>query len=216
VTIADRVALVHERIKVAGGRDITLVAASKGATAAQIAEAHAAGVRCFGENYLQEALAKMPCCPSDIEWHFIGRLQSNKVKKVGALFGTVQTVDSVEKALKLSSSVPETRDAFLEVNVADEQQKAGISPRNVQETAEIVYALPNLRLIGLMTMGPENPIVEETRPFFIRMRKLIESLGLEGVDKLSMGMTADYEVAIQEGATHIRVGSGLFGPRINR
>lgn len=216
MTIADRVALVRARMARAGGTDVTLVAAAKGFGSLDVREAYEAGVEHFGENYLQEAMAKRPECPTAVAWHFIGRMQSNKVSKIATTFGTVQILDSVEKARLLSRSASGPIDVFLEVNIAEEPQKAGVLPQNVPEIAEIVYDLDNLRLIGLMTMGPENPNAEEARPYFIRMRKLLEALGLPGVDKLSMGMTADYEVAIQEGATHVRVGTGIFGPRKNR
>ncbi|MDQ2985159.1 MAG: YggS family pyridoxal phosphate-dependent enzyme [Armatimonadota bacterium] len=213
MNISDRIELVRERILRAGGSSITLIAASKGASSHSITQAFDAGITCFGENYLQEALAKRDACPRGIEWHFIGRLQSNKVAKIADNFNVIQTVDSVARARKVSDASPNRPDVFLEVNIAEEPNKAGILPGNVAEIAEIVYALPRIRLIGLMTMGPANPIAENSRPYFKRMRELIETIRMEGVDKLSMGMTADYEVAIQEGATHIRIGSGLFGPR---
>jgi pyridoxal phosphate enzyme (YggS family) len=216
MTVTERVHSVRDRIESAGGHDVTLVAASKGASLSAITEAYEAGIRDFGENYLQEALGKITQGPADAAWHFVGRLQSNKISRIVSSFKVVQTVDSVEKARAVSSRAPQDIDVFLEVNIADEPQKAGISPGNVLEIAEIVYDLPNLRLIGLMTMGPENPNAEDARPYFIRMRKLLESLAMPGVNKLSMGMTADFEVAIQEGATHVRVGSGIFGPRIYR
>ena len=216
MTIRERVFDAIDRVGRAGGSGVTIVAASKGATAEMVADAYDAGLRHFGENYLQEAAIKIPEAPDDIHWHFIGRLQSNKIAKIAQRFGTIQTIASVEQARRLSDSSPGTRGVFLEVNIASETQKAGILPENVAETAEIVYDLANLRLIGLMTMGPENPNAEDARPYFIRMRKLVESLGLPGVDKLSMGMTSDYEVAVQEGATHVRIGSGIFGPRTNR
>lgn len=213
MNISDRIELVRERMARAHGDSVTLVAASKGASPLSIAQAFDAGITCFGENYLQEALTKRDACPQGIEWHFIGRLQSNKVAKIADNFNVIQTVDSVARARNVSDASPNRLDVFLEVNIAEEPNKAGILPGNVAEIAEIVYALPRIRLIGLMTMGPANPIAENSRPYFKRMRELIETIRMEGVDKLSMGMTADYEVAIQEGATHIRIGSGLFGPR---
>ncbi|MEO7453642.1 MAG: YggS family pyridoxal phosphate-dependent enzyme, partial [Fimbriimonadales bacterium] len=173
MTISERVEEIRSRIG-----ETTVVAASKGASAQAIREAYAAGIRHFGENYLQEALAKRDECPSDATWHFIGRLQSNKISKVAASFGVVQTVDSVAKARKLSAATSKQMSVFLEVNIAEEPQKAGCLPGNVSEIAKIVYDLDSLRLIGLMTMGPENPNAEEARPYFIRMRKLIESLAM--------------------------------------
>jgi pyridoxal phosphate enzyme (YggS family) len=216
MTLAERIAAVRERMEEAGGEDVTLIAASKGAGPEAIRQAFDAGIRDFGENYLQEALPKIAEAPAGARWHYIGRLQTNKIGKIAQNFSVIQTIDSVEKARAVSSRAPQDIDVFLEVNIADEPQKAGISPGNVLEIAEIVYDLPNLRLIGLMTMGPENPNAEDARPYFIRMRKLLESLAMPGVNKLSMGMTADFEVAIQEGATHVRVGSGIFGPRTYR
>ena len=216
MTIAERVGLARDRIERAGGKDVTIVAATKGVDPSRVAEAYQAGIRHFGENYLQEALSKDGCLPDDAPWHFIGRIQSNKITKIARRFGTVQTIASKEHAKKLNESATQPLDVFLEVNIASEPQKSGVSPENVPQLAEIVYDLTNLRLVGLMTMGPENPKAEDARPYFIRMRKLIESLGLPGVDQLSMGMTSDYEVAVQEGATHVRIGSGIFGPRTNR
>ena len=216
MTVAERVHEVTSRMEGAGGNDVTLVAASKGASVEAVEEAYSAGVRHFGENYVQEAVDKIADSPSEATWHYIGRMQSNKIGKVAANFGVVQTIDSVDKASMLSKKASHEIEVFLEVNIGEEPQKAGILPGNVSEIAEIVYSLPNLRLIGLMTMGPENPNAEDARPYFIRMRKLLESLAMPGVNKLSMGMTADFEVAIQEGATHVRVGSGIFGPRTNR
>ena len=215
MTVAERVHAILSRID-AEGSDVTLVAASKGATVAAVKEAYSAGIRHFGENYVQEAIDKIADSPADATWHYIGQMQSNKIGKIASGFGVVQTIDSVEKAGLLSKKATRGIDVFLEVNIGEEPQKAGILPGNVSEIAEIVYDLPNLRLIGLMTMGPENPNAEDARPYFIRMRKLLENLAMPGVTKLSMGMTADYEVAIQEGATHVRVGSGIFGPRTYR
>jgi pyridoxal phosphate enzyme (YggS family) len=216
MTLADRVHALRKRILELGGSDVTMVAASKGASLSAIQEAHAAGIRNFGENYVQEALGKIAQSPTDATWHYIGRLQSNKIGRIVSNFQVVQTIDSATKALIVSAKATRDIHAFLEVNIAEEPQKAGILPGNVLEIAEIVYDLPNLRLIGLMTMGPENPNAEDARPYFIRMRKLLESLAMPGVNKLSIGMTADFEVAIQEGATHVRVGSGIFGQRTNR
>jgi pyridoxal phosphate enzyme (YggS family) len=211
VTIEQRIDQVREKIERAGGRGVTLIAASKGVPRESIDEAYRCGLRDFGENYLQEALSKG--CPVGATWHYIGRLQSNKINKVASSFQVVQTLDSIDKVARLSRAATHPIEVFLEVNIGEEQQKAGCLPGNVPEIAEIVYDLHNLKLTGLMTMGPENPNAEEARPYFIRMRKLIDSLAMPGVDKLSMGMTADYEVAIQEGATHVRIGSGIFGPR---
>ena len=216
MTVGERVLQAVGRVERAGGKGVTIVAASKGMSAASVLEAYAAGIRNFGENYLQEAASKFPAAPDDVTWHFIGRLQSNKIAKIAQAFGTIQTIASLDQARKLSAFAPDMKDVFLEVNIAAEPQKAGIPPEDVPEIAELVYDLHNLRLVGLMTMGPENPNAEDARPYFIHMRKLVESLALPGVDKLSMGMTSDYEVAVQEGATHVRIGSGIFGPRTKR
>lgn len=220
MTIADRVAAVRDRIlsaAAASGRkpdDIVLIAASKGVSPQRIAEASAAGLTDFGENYLREALAKQVLAPAEIQWHFIGRMQSNKVAKIARTFRVIHTIDRMDKARLVSESAESALDVFIEVNIGREPQKGGVLPENVLELAEIVYDLPKVRLKGLMTMGPANQTPEDSRPFFIEMRRLSQSLGLPGVDKLSMGMTADFDVAIQEGATHVRIGSGLFGPRL--
>lgn len=193
--------------------DVTIIAATKGFSAEDVAVAFEAGIRHFGENYVQEALAKQPNCPPDIVWHYIGNLQSNKVKKVASHFDWVHTLDNEDKAERLSAWVDSPINVLIEVNIASEPQKGGIFPENLAEIVENVYYLPKLRLRGLMTMGPLNLNPESVRPYFAKMRRLKDEMRVQGTGCLSMGMTSDYEVAIEEGATHVRIGTGIFGTR---
>ena len=190
--------------------EICIVAASKGVPAENIVEAYELGVRHFGENYLQEFERKKPQCPSGATWHFIGRIQSNKAKRIGAAFDWVQTIDNLEQVKRLAKT---GINILVEVNIAREPQKAGIFPENLAKFVENLYNLTGVSFRGLMTMGPANRNPAEMRPYFQAMRKLQQGLGIREADVLSMGMSSDFEVAIQEGASHIRIGSALFGPR---
>jgi pyridoxal phosphate enzyme (YggS family) len=220
VTIADRVGEVEARIAAvcaAAGRDrseVALIAASKGSQPAAMREAYEAGIRAFGENYLQEYLRKRPACPPDIDWHFLGRVQSNKAAAIGREFRTVHSLDSLDKARLLAKGAEgPPLGVFVEVNIANEPRKAGIRPEEVAEFCETVYHLPGVQLRGLMTMGPANQKGDEARHYFKLLGALLGSLHRDGVAELSMGMTDDFEVAIQEGATHVRVGTAIFGRR---
>jgi len=198
--------------------DVTLVAASKTVPPEWIREAFDAGVRVFGENKVQEAAAKIPLAPSAIDWHFIGHLQTNKVKHALQLFSTLHAVDSIPLIEKLSALSDESglRPAMmLHVNVAAEASKSGLSPDALFPAIEAALASP-LPLVGLMTLPPFDPNPENTRAYFARLRELRDRAEHEfGVrlPNLSMGMSHDFEAAILEGATHIRVGSLLFGDR---
>lgn len=219
-SIAENVRRIKERIeKICSscGRsadEITLVAATKGRTLQEIQIAYDAGIRDFGENYYQEAMQKRANAPSDILWHFIGRIQSNKAKRIGGSFFMIHTIDRLDIAGLVARGALEAGQevgVFIEVNIAEEPQKGGIFPEEVAFFAKRLYSLSGIRLKGLMTMGPANLSAEEIRPFFKLMRELLESLELPGVHCLSMGMSDTYEVAIQEGATHVRIGTALFG-----
>ncbi|MBA3725341.1 MAG: YggS family pyridoxal phosphate-dependent enzyme [Armatimonadetes bacterium] len=211
---------VSERIARAADRsgrrpaDVTLIAATKGFSAEDIAIAHEAGIRHFGENYVQESIAKQTECPPEIVWHYIGMLQTNKIRKVVRHFDWIHTLDGEDKAKRLSAWAEAPIDVLIEVNIASEPQKGGVFPENLAEIAENVYYLPKLRLRGLMTMGPLNLNPESVRPYFAKMRRLKDEMRIQGTGCLSMGMTSDYEVAIEEGATHVRIGTGIFGTRI--
>lgn len=197
---------------------VTVVAATKDRTPAEIRAALTAGIRHLGENYVQEAEKKMREIPEPATWHMIGRLQKNKAKKAAQLFHWVQTVDSLELAQRLSlaaAQIWKTIPVLIQVNIGREPQKAGVPPEQVFALAQGFRALPHLELRGLMAIPPAPERPEDSRPYFRAMRKLFEELRAAGfpIDTLSMGMSADWEIAVEEGATMIRLGTALFGPR---
>jgi pyridoxal phosphate enzyme (YggS family) len=216
IEVARRVAELRQRVAAScasSGRPegaVTIIAACKGFGSSHISAARDCGIIDFGENYLQEALSKRPDCPPNLVWHYIGRLQSNKLRRIVGHFDWVHTLDRAEHVEAFAGAAV---NALIEVNIAEEPQKAGVLPGELAKFVENVYHLPGVRFRGLMTMGPANRNPEDTRPYFIKMRRLLEGLGIREADCLSMGMSSDFEVAIQEGATHIRIGSGVFGPR---
>ena len=222
--IADRVQRVLERIheaeRVAGRANgaVALVAVSKTQPAEAIRQAAAAGQQAFAENYLQEALAKqdeLTDLPGLI-WHFIGPIQSNKTRPIAERFDWVHTVDRLRIAERLSQQRPDDRpplNVCLQVNVSGEASKSGVSLAALPELAAAVAKLPRLRLRGLMTIpAPANGLAQQRMPFRI-LREAMDGLALPGLDTLSMGMSDDLEAAILEGATLVRVGTALFGPR---
>jgi len=198
---------------------VRLVAVSKQQPAAAVRLLAAAGQRDFGENYLQEALPKLdeladlPLC-----WHFIGQLQGNKTREVAERFQWVHTVDRERIAARLSAQRPHYApplEVLLQVKLGEEQGKGGVGPAHLPGLAGTVAGLPRLRLRGLMCIPPEAADFEQQRKPFRRLRELLEALNREGhaLDTLSMGMSADLEAAIAEGATIVRVGTAVFGPR---
>lgn len=191
--------------------DITLVAVTKVFPASAIRDAYALGLRVFGENYLQEFDGKHPEVTdlAEARFHLIGHLQSNKARRAAELFHAIQTVDSAKLAQRLDA-VGKPLDVMLEVKLSEEESKSGAAPGELGALIAAVKSCPNLRLRGLMTMPPWSDDAERSRPFFRRLRELAAEHGLA---ELSMGMSHDLEVAIEEGATHVRVGSALFGPR---
>ena len=222
----DAVRVRIERAARRAGRDpgaITLVAASKTVSVERLVEAMACGCRIFGENRVQEALAKIETMKegSGVEWHLIGPLQPNKVKHAAGRFTLLHAVDRLDVAGRLDRAARErgiTQAVLLEVNVSGETTKHGFSPDDLVGAVERMGTLPGLRVLGLMTIPPPVGKPEEARPHFRRLRELadqVEALGIPGVSMkdLSMGMSADFEVAIEEGATMVRVGTALFGPR---
>jgi PLP dependent protein len=215
MSVARNLAEVHAKIEQAcdsAGRrvaDVTLIAVTKTVSIDLIRRAYDLGHRDFGESRLQEALPKIEALPSDVHWHFIGHLQSNKAKKIGQLFDSIHTLDS-ESQLKEIQKGGRAIEGFIEVNIANEPQKAGISPQSLDEFKETVIKWSQVHLTGLMTIGPLSDDPELSRGYFRELRNLAARIG---VQKLSMGMSQDYDVAIQEGATHIRVGSAIFGSR---
>jgi PLP dependent protein len=224
-TFTDRLARVEARIVAACARagrardEVNLLAVSKGHGPDRIREAAEAGVTHFGESKVQEARAKIPEAPGHVHWHMVGHLQTNKVKFAVQLFEAIHSVDS----LKLLNAINQGAEAagitmrvFLEVNVSGEAAKFGLAPDRVPEVLEASAQLMNVDLVGVMTMPPFTEDPEKARPHFRRLRALRDEWrAATGVplDELSMGMSHDFEVAIEEGATWIRVGTDLFGAR---
>jgi pyridoxal phosphate enzyme (YggS family) len=212
---------VRERIERACrrvGRDprsVQLIAVSKGHSEQAIRAAYSAGMRVFGENYAQDLAAKASALNDlpDIRWRFIGHLQRNKIKLIERARATVDTVDSARLAEALSTRAAASGrnvEVLLQVNIGDEAQKSGCAPEELPQLVEVVRALPNVSLRGLMTVAPHLDDLEAIRPFFARLRELAEAHGLP---ELSMGMTHDLEPAVEEGATILRIGTAIFGPR---
>lgn len=227
VDIAANYRRVAERINEAAGkagrdpRGIRLLAASKSQSAAQIRAAMEAGIRLFGENYVQEAKAKREEIRDPVEWHMIGHLQRNKVKIALDLFDLIQSLDSVDLAKELDKEGRKrgkTVRAFVEMNLGGEESKSGVAKDEVASLLREVGKLSHLKVEGLMVIPPfrENP--EEMRPYFRTLKGLqadLMALNIPNVDlrELSMGMTHDYPVAIEEGTTLVRIGTAIFGPR---
>jgi pyridoxal phosphate enzyme (YggS family) len=202
------------------GRDpgaITLVAVTKTFPVARIRQAIALGLRIFGENRVQEAIRKIDeMGTEDATWHLIGHLQTNKVKFIEGRFAMIQSIDRVDVVDALDRRLTVPLDVLIEVNVAEESQKTGAMPREVATVAGAVGAAKHLRLQGLMTVAPMVPDPEQVRPVFQGLRALRDEtsqrLGVP-LPVLSMGMTDDYPIAVEEGATMLRLGRALFGPR---
>jgi len=224
-TIADNLQAVRARIAraaQASGRDpgdIALVAVSKTFPAEYIAQAHAAGQRAFGENYAQEAVGKITkLARLALEWHFIGPLQSNKTGAIAACFQWVHSVEREKIAQRLNAARPESLPPLnicIQVNVSGEASKSGISPGEEIKLAEAIARMPRLKLRGLMAIPEPTPDTKLQRRRFALLRELKEKLVARGhaLDVLSMGMSDDLEAAITEGATIVRVGTAIFGPR---
>jgi pyridoxal phosphate enzyme (YggS family) len=228
--IADRVAAVRERIARAAKRasrapeGVTLVAVSKTFPAETVRTAFAAGVRDFGENRVQEGEAKVAALEGlrseGLQWHLVGHLQSNKARKAVALFDVIQSVDSVELAERLGRTASEVGRALrvlVQVDLAGETRKFGIPETAVPGALERMRGLDGLRVGGLMVLPPFLDDPEDVRPYFRRLRKLRDRVSAEGLldgDDLSMGMSHDFEAAVEEGATIVRVGSAIFGARM--
>ena len=216
--IRDNLVIVERRIVAACDRadrrrdQVRLVAVTKTFGATDVAHAIAAGVTDVGENKVQEARDKRPDVSAFARWHLIGHLQSNKAKDAVRLFDVIQSVDSydlAEKLARVAESVNKQQEVMLQVNVGGEAQKSGAEVADVPALAKRIAALPSLRLTGLMAIPPAGD-AEATRRYFRELRALRDTLGLP---ELSMGMTDDFEVAIEEGATIVRVGRAIFGTR---
>jgi hypothetical protein len=223
--LPERLQLVRQRIAEAAsaaGRDpasVTLIGVSKTQPAAAVREAIAAGLADFGENYVQEAMGKLrEVADESVTWHFIGALQSNKTREVAAHFHWVHTIDREKIARRLSEQRPfhsPPLQVCLQVRLGGEETKSGVGASELDALADAVAALPRIRLRGLMCIPPAEDDPARQRHWFAELRRLQEGLVARGhdLDALSMGMSGDFEAAISEGATHVRVGTALFGPR---
>jgi pyridoxal phosphate enzyme (YggS family) len=217
VSVRERLSQVRDRIEraaIRAGRDphsITLIAVTKVFPASAIREAYEAGVVDFGENYVQEFESKEPEVRdlAGARFHLIGHLQSNKVKRAIELFQVIETVDSAKLARRLDETA-QPLDIMLEVKLSTEEAKSGADPAELPALIESVRASKKLRLLGLMTVPPWTEDAEQSRPYFRRLSELGSRFGLP---HLSMGMSHDFEVAIEEGATFVRIGTALFGKR---
>lgn len=226
--IATNLTHIKERIgqcALACGRspqEVQLVAVTKNVSTAALREAIAAGHHLFGENYLQEARLKITELGKEASFHFIGHLQSNKAKTAAELFDVIETVDSFKIAAALSRhlvGLQRSLKILIQVNIGAEENKSGTHPEEAEQILREIRALPNIKAVGLMTIPPMGPNMEEARPYFRKMRELadyLSSLELFAAGEkveLSMGMSDDYPVAIAEGATIVRIGTAIFGPR---
>ncbi len=224
-TIGFNMQAVRQRVADAAracGRDpaaVGLIAVSKTFGADAVAAAHACGQRVFGENYVQEAVDKIVALASlGLEWHFIGPIQSNKTRQIAENFAWVHSVDRAKIAERLSAARPDALaplQVCIQINIGDENTKSGVAPADAPALARAIAALPRLKLRGLMTIPPASDDPAQQRRYFAELRKLKEQLATAGValDTLSMGMSADLEAAIAEGATLVRVGTAIFGQR---
>ena len=222
---ADNLNSIQQRIRAAcerGGRphdSVTLLAVSKTHPPETIRSAAEGGQLLFGENKIQEARAKIPLCPGKCRWHFIGHLQSNKVRDAVELFAMIQSVDSLNLAQEINrrcEQAAKTMPVLLEVNVAGEASKFGYHPELLLAQLNELSALPKIEIHGLMAIPPYTTEPEKARPHFRRLRNLksqCEDILGAPLPCLSMGMSGDFEVAIEEGATQVRIGAALFGPR---
>ena len=220
--ITDHLAQIFERVARAAQRagrspnSVTIVAVGKQQRAQAVAEAHRAGIANFGESYVQEALPKIAALAgSPITWHFVGKMQANKTRQVAETFSWVHTVDR----LKIAERLSEQRGPFatplnvlIQVNQGDEPQKSGARPADVAELARAIAALPRLKLRGLMTLPPQSGTPARWFSELASLRVALEGDGVT-LDSLSMGMSGDFEEAIAAGATHVRIGTAIFGAR---
>ncbi len=232
--IKENIKIVRTNIAEAAARsgrvesDVSLIGVSKTVDAVRVIEAANAGIEIFGENRVQEAREKIAAVGGNVEWHMIGRLQKNKAKYIPALFSMVHSVDgydlagsldrSMEKFLTKGDEKRRPLEILIQVNISKEESKGGISEADSTELIQRISILPNLKIKGLMTIPPAVMDKELSRPYFSRLRELrdrISALNIKNVEmkELSMGMSSDYEVAIEEGATMVRVGSSIFGHR---
>ncbi len=224
--IANNLRSVQQNIEEARTRagrsdNVTLIAVSKTKPVEMLMEAYEAGARDFGENKVQEITEKYPQLPKDIRWHLIGHLQTNKVKYIVDKVAMIHSVDSYKLAQEISRQAVKKGvciDVLIEVNVAKEESKFGVYPEDTCALCEQISALPNIKIRGLMTVAPNVEDPEQNRAVFCRLRELLVDIQAKNIDNvnmdcLSMGMSGDYLVAVEEGATHVRVGTSIFGHR---
>ncbi len=201
--------------------DVTLITVSKTKPVSMLMEAYHAGSRDFGENKVQELVEKYEVMPKDIKWHMIGHLQRNKVKYIVDKVTLIHSVDSLKLAEEISKEALKKQvcvSVLIEVNVAGEDTKFGVKPDEAEALIRSISVLPAIRIMGLMTIAPYVDNAEENRQYFAQLKQLSVDINSKNIDNvnmnvLSMGMTGDYEVAIEEGATFVRVGTGIFGER---
>ena len=211
---------IEENCKLSGRKtdEVILIGASKAQTIDSIREAYESGLTHFGENYLQEAEEKIENLSKDLVWHYIGSIQSRKAKRIAEIFDWVHTVDSVKVAMKLNNARPKSRgflNVCLQLNIDNEENKSGFDLNEIDSFIEQTKALENLKIRGLMVIPRPREAQEEQKEIFGKVKNIFSALNEKGnnFDTLSMGMSSDYAAAIQEGATMIRVGTGIFGPR---
>ncbi len=224
MSIQDNLTRIHNeinRLKKPASRDITLIAVSKQKPVEAVQEAIEAGHLVFGENRLQEAVEKISTINNPaVEWHFIGHLQKNKVKKAVELFQVIHSVDKINTAQEISKHcvrLNKTMSIFVQVNTTDEPQKGGVDPEHLKGLLEQLIIIPNLEVLGLMTISLFTKDKNKIRQSFALLGSLKERMNQEipslNLKCLSMGMSGDYELAIEEGATHLRIGTAIFGAR---
>lgn len=232
--MSDKLSIINENIiavneninnacKTAGRHrdEVTLIAVSKTKPVEMLMEAYEAGVRDFGENYIQELVDKIPQLPSDVRWHMIGHLQRNKVKYIIDKVNMIHSVDSLRLAEEISAQAMKKNvevDILVEVNVAQEESKFGTFSSDAVLLVEEISKLPGIHVRGLMTIAPFVEDAEENREYFRKLKQLSVDIAAKNIDNismnvLSMGMTGDYVVAVEEGASCVRVGTGIFGER---
>ena len=200
---------------------VELVAAAKTRQPEEILEATKSGVKIIGENYVQEAERAYAKVGNKARWHFIGHLQRNKVKKAVRIFDVIETIDSIEIAKEIDkrcSQIGKVMPVLIEVNSGKEKQKSGVLPEDAEQLIREISGLQNIRIMGLMTMGPRFGNPEDSRPYFVETKRIfdrIRKLGLPNIEMryLSMGMTNSYKIAIEEGANIVRIGTKIFGER---
>jgi len=201
--------------------DVELVAAAKTRTAEEILQAIDAGVKKIGENYVQESLRVIKKIGNKTQWHFIGHLQTNKVKYVVPVYDMIETVDSIKLANeidKIAKKHNKIMPVLIEINSGREPQKFGVVPENTEKLIEAISSLPNIKIMGLMTMGPRFGEPEKARPYFKETKKIFDKIKAANIPNvemkyLSMGMSNSYKIAIEEGANMVRVGTKIFGER---